>query len=197
MNAPVVVPLRVWMANKSRGEIKRFLAGFSCIDQSKEVDEFLHLPFKAQRFAKRNISATHLVLSADQKEILAYYTLVCKPIALNAKSLSDADRRELEQICRLNEKTQCFEFSAYLIAQLGRNFALKGKGITGDELMAGVLMHLRQMRENLGGNVTFVEYEKGNETLFKYYSRNAFVPMSVKSDSTENAGLSQMFRFLN
>jgi len=63
--------------------------------------------------------------------------------------------------------------------------------------MAGVLMHLRQMRENLGGNVTFVEYQKGNEALFKFYSRNAFVPMDVKSDSDEKDKLAQMFRFLN
>ena len=198
MDTPVVIPLGVWMAGKSRGEVKRFLAGFSCVEQNKEVDEFLHLPFKAMNFAKRHVSATHLVLSADQSEILAYYTLVCKPLSLNAKSLTDEAKQELELFCRINQETKCYEFSAYLIAQLGRNFAIKGKqSISGDELMEGVLMHLRQMRQNLGGNVVFVEYEKGNETLLKYYSRNKFQPMFAKSDSEEKDRLDQMFRFLN
>lgn len=198
MDTPIVVPLSVWMTGKSRGEVKRFLAGFSCAGRNREVDDFLHLPYKAQNFAKRHISATHLVLSSDSTEILAYYTLVCKPLALSAESLSEEAKQELDLFCRLNKATNCYEFSAYLIAQLGCNFNIKGKQkLSGDELMEGILMHLRQMRISLGGNVTFVEYEKGNEKLFKYYSRNKFQPMFATSDSEEKDKFDQMFRFLN
>lgn len=196
MSAPIVVPLSVWRMGKSRGEVKRFLASFSCLKQNKEVDEFLHL--RAERFAKRNVSATHLVLSPDGKSILAYYTLVSKPLSLNAEALSEMIKGELSEFCRVNEKTGCYEFSAYLIAQLGRNFALGNEcTISGDELMAGILMHLRQIRESLGGNIVFVDYQKGNNKLFNYYSRNGFAPMCAMADPSPNDDLAQMFRFLN
>ena len=193
-NLPVI-PLSTWAKGKSDEEVSDFLKGFSC-KKNKEVQWFLRK--LSMRFARLNISATHLVLSEDFERIVAYYTLVCKPLSVMADELGDDNRKSLEEFCRLNEQRQCYDFSAYLIAQLGRNYAQDlTETISGDELMEVILDHLRRMRINLGGNVAFVEYERGNAKLLDYYTRNGFVSMHSKSDSGENDKLAQLFRFID
>jgi len=193
-NLPVI-PLSTWAKGKSDNEVSDFLKGFSC-KKNKEVQWFLRK--LSMRFARLNISATHLVLSEDFERIVAYYTLVCKPLSVMADELGEDSRNSLEEFCRLNEQRRCYDFSAYLIAQLGRNYAPDlTETISGDELMNVILDHLRRMRINLGGNVAFVEYEKGNAKLLEYYTRNGFVSMHSKSDSGENDKLAQLFRFID
>ena len=193
-NLPVI-PLSTWAKGKSDEEVSDFLKGFSC-KKNKEVQWFLRK--LSMRFARLNISATHLVLSEDFERIVAYYTLVCKPLSVMADELGEDSRKPLEEFCRLNEQRRCYDFSAYLIAQLGRNYAQDlTETISGDELMYVILDHLRRMRINLGGNVAFVEYEKGNAKLLEYYTRNGFVSMHSKSDSGENDKLAQLFRFID
>ncbi len=193
-NLPVI-PLSTWAKGKSDNEVSDFLKGFSC-KKNKEVQWFLRK--LSVRFARLNISATHLVLSEDFERIVAYYTLVCKPLSVMADELGEDSRNSLEEFCRLNEQRRCYDFSAYLIAQLGRNYAPDlTKTISGDELMNVILDHLRRMRINLGGNVAFVEYEKRNAKLLEYYTRNGFVSMHSKSDSGENDKLAQLFRFID
>ena len=193
-NLPVI-PLSTWAKGKSDEEVSEFLKSFLC-KKNKEVQWFLRK--LSMRFARLNISATHLVLSEDFERIVAYYTLVCKPLSVMADELGDDNRKSLEEFCRLNEQRQCYDFSAYLIAQLGRNYAQDlTETISGDELMEVILDHLRRMRINLGGNVAFVEYERGNAKLLDYYTRNGFVSMHSKSDSGENDKLAQLFRFID
>ena len=190
-----VIPLSTWAKGKSDEDVSDFLKGFSC-KKNKEVQWFLRK--LSMRFARLNISATHLVLSEDFERIVAYYTLVSKPLSVMADELGDDSRNSLEEFCRLNEQRRCYDFSAYLIAQLGRNYAPDlTETISGDELMNVILDHLRRMRINLGGNVAFVEYEKGNAKLLEYYTRNGFVSMHSKSDSGENDKLAQLFRFID
>ena len=194
MNSLPVIPLSTWAKGKSDEEVSNFLGGFSC-KKNKEVQWFLRK--LSMRFARLNISATHLVLSEDFERIVAYYTLVCKPLSVKADELGEDSRKSLEDFCRLNEH-RCYDFSAYLIAQLGRNYAQDlNETISGDELMNVILDHLRRMRINLGGNVAFVEYERGNAKLLDYYTRNGFVSMNSHSDSGENDKLAQLFRFID
>ena len=194
MNSLPVIPLSTWAKGKSDEEVSNFLGGFSC-KKNKEVQWFLRK--LSMRFARLNISATHLVLSEDFERIVAYYTLVCKPLSVKADELGEDSRKSLEDFCRLNEHG-CYDFSAYLIAQLGRNYAQDlNETISGDELMNVILDHLRRMRINLGGNVAFVEYERGNAKLLDYYTRNGFVSMNSHSDSGENDKLAQLFRFID
>ena len=195
MNSLPVIPLSTWAKGKSDDEVSDFLKGFSC-KKNKEVQWFLRK--LSMKFARLNISATHLVLSEDLDRIVAYYTLVCKPLSVKADELGEDSRKSLEDFCRLNEQRGCYDFSAYLIAQLGRNYTQDlTETISGDELMDVILDHLRRMRINLGGNVAFVEYERGNAKLLDYYTRNGFVSMNSHSDSGENDKLAQLFRFID
>ena len=195
MSTLPVIPLSTWAKGKSDEVVSDFLKRFSC-KKNKEVQWFLRK--LSMRFARLNISATHLVLSEDFERIVAYYTLVCKPLSVMADELGEDSRKSLEEFCRLNEQRRCYDFSAYLIAQLGRNYAQDlTESISGDELMNVILDHLRRMRINLGGNVAFVEYEKGNVKLLEYYTRNGFVSMHSQSDSGENDKLAQLFRFID
>ena len=195
MNSLPVIPLSTWAKGKSDDEVSDFLKGFSC-KKNKEVQWFLRK--LSMKFARLNISATHLVLSEDLDRIVAYYTLVCKPLSVKADELGEDSRKSLEDFCRLNEQRGCYDFSEYLIAQPGRNYAQDlTETISGDELMDVILDHLRRIRINLGGNVAFVEYERGNAKLLDYYTRNGFVSMNSHSDSGENGKLAQLFRFID
>ena len=75
MSSLPVIPLSTWAKGKSDDEVSDFLKRFSC-KKNKEVQWFLRK--LSMRFARLNISATHLVLSEDFERIVAYYTLVCK-----------------------------------------------------------------------------------------------------------------------
>ena len=92
-NLPVI-PLSTWAKGKSDEEVSDFLKGFSC-KKNKEVQWFLRK--LSMRFARLNISATHLILSEDFERIVAYYTLVCKPLSVMADELGDDSRKSLEE----------------------------------------------------------------------------------------------------
>ena len=75
----------------------------------------------AIEFAKKNQSVIYLVFSKQSGELLGYFTLALKSLTVRGKTVSKTVKRKLLRISELDEESDTYTMSAYLIAQLGKS----------------------------------------------------------------------------
>lgn len=147
------------------------LSGFSC-PKNPDVERFLKK--SAIEFTKKNQTVTYLVISAENIQLLGYFALALKPLTVRGKTVSNTMKRKLMRISKLDEKSDAYTMSAYLIAQLGKNFSKSdGAEITGAELLKLAWDKIKEMQYLGGGMVTFLETEN-EEKLLSFYQDNRF-----------------------
>ncbi len=89
------------------------LSGFSC-PKNKEIEDFVKN--NAIDFAKRKMSVTYLVMDSDGKPA-AIYALTHKAINIKDEILSSTLRKRIRRFAQLDEETNTYMVSAFLIAQ--------------------------------------------------------------------------------
>lgn len=130
MNSFNVINIRDFLENSDSSSIgedmlKIFLSNFSC-KKNSDVERFLKE--QAIDFTKKNQSVTYLVFSEDYTELLGYFTLATKPISIRvnsdaAEGFSNTIKRKISRVSEFDDVTETYTLSAYLIAQLGKNYA--------------------------------------------------------------------------
>ena len=172
------------------------LSGFSS-PKNKDVERFLKK--SAIEFTKKNQSVTYLVVSAEDVRLLGYFTLALKPLTVRGETVSNTMKRKLLRISELDEKSDTYTMSAYLIAQLGKNFSESGgTEITGAELLKLAWDKIKEIQYLGGGAVTFLEAEN-EERLLSFYRDNRFSQFDTRqtaSDTEESHELVQLLRLL-
>ena len=172
------------------------LSGFSS-PKNKDVERFLKK--SAIEFTKKNQSVTYLVVSAEDVRLLGYFTLALKPLTVRGETVSNTMKRKLLRISELDEKSDTYTMSAYLIAQLGKNFSESGgTEITGAELLKLAWDKIKEIQYLGGGVVTFLEAEN-EEKLLSFYRENRFSQFDTRqttSDAEESHELVQLLRLL-
>ena len=172
------------------------LSGFSS-PKNKDVERFLKK--SAIEFTKRNQSVTYLIVSAEDVRLLGYFTLALKPLTVRGETVSNTMKRKLLRISELDEKSDTYTMSAYLIAQLGKNFSESGgTEITGAELLKLAWDKIKEIQYLGGGVVTFLEAEN-EEKLLSFYRDNRFSQFDTRqtaSDTDESHELVQLLRLL-
>ena len=172
------------------------LSGFSS-PKNKDVERFLKK--SAIEFTKKNQSVTYLVVSAEDVRLLGYFTLALKPLTVRGETVSNTMKRKLLRISELDEKSDTYTMSAYLIAQLGKNFSESGgTEITGAELLKLAWDKIKEIQYLGGGVVTFLEAEN-EEKLLSFYRDNRFSQFDTRqtaSDTDESLELVQLLRLL-
>lgn len=99
--------------------LMELFSGFSC-PENLDVERFLKK--NAVEFTKKSQSLTYLVISAEDVSLLGYFTLTLKPLTVRGETVSNTTKRKLLRISELDEETDTYTMSAYLIAQLGKIF---------------------------------------------------------------------------
>ena len=172
------------------------LSGFSS-PKNKDVERFLKK--SAIEFTKKNQSVTYLVVSAEDVRLLGYFTLALKPLTVRGETVSNTMKRKLLRISELDEKSDTYTMSAYLIAQVGKNFSESGgTEITGAELLKLAWDKIKEIQYLGGGVVTFLEAEN-EEKLLSFYRNNRFSQFDTRqtaSDAEESHELVQLLRLL-
>ena len=172
------------------------LSGFSC-PKNPDVERFLKE--SAIEFTKKNQSVTYLVVSAEDVRLLGYFTLALKPLTIKGEMVSNTMKRKLLRISELDEKSDTYTMSAYLVAQLGKNFSESGgKEITGAELLKLAWDKIKEIQYLGGGMVTFLEAEN-EEKLLSFYRDNRFAQFDTRrttSSTDESHELVQLLRLL-
>ena len=172
------------------------LSGFSC-PKNLDVERFLKK--SAIEFTKKNQSVTYLVFSKDNGELLGYFTIALKPMTVRGQTVSNTAKRKLLRISELDKESDTYTMSAYLIAQLGKNYDDgRNEEITGKELLELAWMVIENAQYMLGGIVTFLETED-EDKLLSFYRDNRFSQFDTRQISSckdEPHELVQFLRFL-
>ena len=157
------------------------LSGFSC-PKNPDVERFLKN--SAIEFTKKNQSVTYLVVSSEDIRLLGYFTLALKPLTVRGEAVSNTTKKKLLRVSELDEKSDTYTMSAYLVAQLGKNFAeYEGEKITGEELLKLAWDKIKEIQYLGGGMVTFLEAEN-EEKLLSFYRDNRFSQFDTRQTTS-------------
>ena len=171
-----------------------FLQSFSC-PKNDEVERFLKE--KARNSTRMSSSMTYLVWNDERHELLGYFTLVAKCYSVVGKTLNSKNRRLVERFAEINEDG-VFNAAVYLIAQLGKNFALpKERRISGADLLLLALEKFRTVKSVIGGKLVMIEREDDCPKLLDFYKSNGFKSWTSRYSAKDRVTYDQMFTVLN
>jgi len=195
-----IINIRRYIGNENpelgEDELLQILSEFSC-PKNPDVERFLK--HNSIEFTKKNQSVTYLVFSVADGKLLGYFTLALKPLTVRGETVSNTVKRKLLRVSELDKKSDTYTMSAYLIAQLGKNYSENdGKMITGAELLELAWDKIKATQYMFGGMVTFLEAEN-EEKLLSFYRNNRFSQFDTRqttSDTDESHELVQLLRLL-
>ena len=195
-----IINIRRYIGNENpelgEDELLQILSEFSC-PMNPDVERFLK--HSSIEFTKKNQSVTYLVFSVADGKLLGYFTLALKPLTVRGETVSNTVKRKLLRVSELDKKSDTYTMSAYLIAQLGKNYSENdGKMITGAELLGLAWDKIKATQYMFGGMVTFLEAEN-EEKLLSFYRENRFSQFDTRqttSDTDESHELVQLLRLL-
>ncbi len=195
-----IINIRRYIGNENpelgEDELLQILSEFSC-PLNPDVERFLK--YSSIEFTKKNQSVTYLVFSVADGKLLGYFTLALKPLTVRGETVSNTVKRKLLRVSELDKKSDTYTMSAYLIAQLGKNYSENdGKMITGAELLGLAWNKIKATQYMFGGMVTFLEAEN-EEKLLSFYRDNRFSQFDTRqtaSDTDESHELVQLLRLL-
>ncbi len=195
-----IINIRRYIGNENpelgEDELLQILSEFSC-PMNPDVERFLK--HSSIEFTKKNQSVTYLVFSVADGKLLGYFTLALKPLTVRGETVSNTVKRKLLRVSELDKKSDTYTMSAYLIAQLGKNYSENdGKMITGAELLGLAWDKIKATQYMFGGMVTFLETEN-EERLLSFYRDNRFSQFDTRqtaSDAEESHELVQLLRLL-
>ena len=175
------------------------LSCFSC-PLNKDVEDYLKNPKRATNSSHMSSSVTYLVLDPQTYGVLGYFTLMMKAYSVESKQLSSKNRRLVERFSEVDKQGK-FVVPVYLIAQLGKNFALpKEKQIAGVDLLKLAIDRFSRVRGEIGGKLVMVEREADCPKLLEFYTKNGFKSWTRRineKDGKKKVEFDQMFAVLN
>lgn len=110
--------------------LKNILSDFSC-QKNFEIENYVKK--NALDFARQKMSITYLVVD-EEGNVVAIFALTHKAVQLTNEGLSGTMRKRIQRHAKLDEQSNTYMLSAFLIAQFGKNDQYREK-VTGDELM--------------------------------------------------------------
>lgn len=193
MNDYSVISILDLLESVGENEITDILSGFSC-PKNQEIENFLHR--NAVQFTKRKMSITYLVLD-EQQRFTGYFTLTHKSSLIPINTLSKTGQKKLAMHARFDEVSNCYDVSAFLVAQFGKNYSvLNGNAISGNHLMDQVFSVLYEAQRLIGGGVVFLECEEKDKLLEFYQNdNNRFKPYGERFSESEQKKYLQLLRF--
>ena len=97
---------------------------------------------------------------------MGYFTIALKPLTVRDEMVSNTVKRKIKRVSEFDSQTNSYTMSAYLIAQLGKNYTDgRNKEITGTELLELAWSVIEDMQYRGGGIIN-----SGSLTnVYKYY----------------------------
>lgn len=170
--------------------VKRILSDFSC-PKNLEIENFVKQ--NALEFAKRKMSITYLVID-ESGHLIAIFTLMHKAVQLTNDGISVSMRKKIERHTKLDEQSNSYMLSAFLIAQFGKNIRYAEK-ITGNELMNTAMNILADIQREIGGGVVYLECEEKPQLLAFYKNeQNRFRIFGERYSDKEQIKYIQLLR---
>lgn len=182
--------------NPKLGEdrLMREISEFSC-PKNLDVENFLKK--SAIEFTKKSQSVTYFVYSLESKHLVGYFSIALKPLTVRGEMVSKTVKKKLLRISELDDNLDTYNMSAYLIAQLGKNYTNDyDKEITGNQLIELAWKIVEDLQYMAGGVVAFLEAEP-HERLLAFYEANRFQQFDTRQTKGEGQHeLVQLLRLL-
>ena len=122
-----------------------------------------------------------MVFSNEDASLVGYFTITIKPITVNAENFSNTMKRKIARVSELDEENGSYTLSAYLIAQLGKNFKNgANEKITGEQLFQAAVDTIKELQYMAGGMVIFLEAEDNDKLMHFYENENGFKRFDTK-----------------
>lgn len=195
----LILNIREYLKQGQDGEdlLRQSFSAFSC---RKNIDVEKFLQEQSVDFTKKNQSVTYIVLNPEEGRIVGYFTLTIKPISVNGEKFSNTVKRKLSRVSEQDMDNGNYQLSAYLIAQLGKNFhdGLNEK-ITGQQLLGLAVEKIKELQYVAGGMVVFLETQNEEKLLHFYERQNGFKRFDtreVKHSAEEPRCLIQLLKVL-
>lgn len=135
-----------------------------------------------------------LVFSDEDALLIGYFTIAIKPISVKAEQFSNTVKRKLARVSELDKTSGTYHLSAYLIAQLGKNFKDGlDKRITGEQLLQAAVNTIKVLQYMAGGMVVFLETENVENLLQFYEQKNGFKKFDTRKTKSEHPHLLVQF----
>lgn len=199
LNDIIVFNIREYLSAKGdkdlgEDELRQLLSEFFC-DKNPDVERFLKE--QSIEFTKKNQSVTYLVFSNDDVSLVGYFTLTIKPITVNADNFSNTMKRKIARVSELDEVNGTYTLSAYLIAQLGKNYKDGvNEKITGEQLLQAAVDTIKELQYMAGGMVMFLETENDEKLLNFYVNENGFKQFDLREVKSETEDTRMLFQLL-
>lgn len=181
--------------NPKLGEDKlmKELSEFSC-PQNSDIEYFLKK--SAIEFTKKNQSVTYLVFSLGSMALVGYFTIALKPLTVQGENVSNTIKRKIMRVSEFDNQTQTYTMSAYLIAQLGKNYTNgRNKEIAGAELLELAWNVIEDMQYMGGGMVVFLE-ANDEKSLLSFYRDNKFRQFDTRLTASNVANQHELVQLL-
>ena len=151
-NELIVFNIREYLET-SKEKLEVLLSEFSC-DKNVDVEDFLKE--QSVEFTKKSQSVTYLVFTNNDLTFVGYFTIAIKPISIKAEAFSNTMKRKIARVSEFNEENDTYSLSAYLIAQLGKNYANNvNERISGETLLQAAIITIQKIQYMVGGLVVF------------------------------------------
>ena len=193
MNEYTVMNILDLIDSVGENEVQRGLSDFLC-PQNGEIENFIRN--NAIEFAKRKLSITYLLLDNADGAITGYFTLTHKAIEIKNDNISNTTRRKLSAHARLDEDTNSFTASAFLLAQIGKNYGVdNGRRITGDILIKYANDVMADIQRRIGGGLVYLDCEDKQQLKTFYIDKNHYKIFGERYSVSDDIRYLQMIRF--
>ena len=171
------------------------LRTFSC-PLNKEVELYLKDTSRAVQSSRMSSSVTYLAFDSRTSDMLGYFTVMMKAYSVRSDALNSANKRLISRFSEIDSSGN-FTASVYLIAQIGKNFALpKDCQIEGSELIWAAMDVFRVTKSAIGGKLVMVEREAEEPKLLEFYKANGFKSWTMRRNAKDGIVYDQMFASL-
>ena len=171
------------------------LARFSC-PLNKEVESYLKDFSRAVQSSQMSSSVTYLAFDSRTNDLLGYFTLMMKAYSVRSDALNSANKRLIKRFSEIDSSGN-FTAAVYLIAQIGKNFALpEDDQIEGSELLLAAMNVFCETKKAIGGKLVMVEREADRPKLLEFYTDNGFKSWTTRRNAKDGMVYDQMFAVL-
>lgn len=193
MNAYTTVNILDMINVIGEDSVNLILSDFSC-PKNDEIENFIKK--NAVDFAKRKMSITHLVMDENGK-LAAIFALTHKAVKIKDEVLSSTLRKKIKRYAQLDEDTNSYMVSAFLIAQFGKNCEEReGEPVNGNSLMDSAMDILTAVQHDIGGGVVYLECEDKPQLLSFYQNdNNCFRVFGERYSEVDQTKYIQLLRF--
>lgn len=193
MNAYTTVNILDMINVIGEDSVNLILSDFSC-PKNDEIENFIKK--NAVDFAKRKMSITHLVMDENGK-LAAIFALTHKAVKIKDEVLSSTLKKKIKRYAQLDEDTNSYMVSAFLIAQFGKNYEEReGEPVSGNSLMDNAMDILTAVQHDIGGGVVYLECEDKPQLLSFYQNdNNCFRVFGERYSEVDQTKYIQLLRF--